>query len=445
MIFVKFSFITLKLFFKMKKLLNVLTLAVLVLLSSCRDDKLITSENNSTRVTPTLAIESKTIILGEYLIYIKEEAIAPVVEYAGKHYFASRKEKIAFFDEKSLIVQKQLESFLAELNINSSQVTNFYTALHAGFAIKLTSEEYLRLSNNDKVSTIEHDAIQLSDPTITSKPIVDNSNRSIPKFNSCGTTIHGSQPSNSYIKPTVWVLDTGIDTDHPDLNICQWLSRSFIPNTTVEDCHGHGTAIAGIIGAKDNSIGTLGISPNAPIAALKISDCQNNYRTSHLLAAINFVASRGFRNDVVNLSIGAYSPSCGTGSNANHPHQQVIRALGAQQMYVVISAGNDNKSANDYYPACINGPYIYTVANMDCNKKFYTTSNYADNSSGWPIDWIATGVNIPAPGLNLKYFNWTGTSFSAPHVAGIIHAKGCPPRHVGTVTHNMVNYKIPKI
>ena len=69
-----------------------------------------------------------------------------------------------------------------------------------------------------------------------------------------------------------WVLDTGIDFDHPDLNVDTFKSKSFIIRTTGEDDNGHGTAVAGIIAAIDNEIGVIGVAPGAPVVAVKVLD-----------------------------------------------------------------------------------------------------------------------------------------------------------------------------
>ena len=88
----------------------------------------------------------------------------------------------------------------------------------------------------------------------------------------------------------VWIIDTGVDTDHPDLDVDTILSKCFVRNeTSVEDDNGHGTHVAGIIGALNNSIGVVGVASGARIIALKALNNDGEGSTSQLIRALNYV------------------------------------------------------------------------------------------------------------------------------------------------------------
>ena len=99
--------------------------------------------------------------------------------------------------------------------------------------------------------------------------------------------------------------DSGIDFDHPDLNVNATKSKSFIPDvTSADDENGHGTHVAGIIGAKNNTIGVLGVASGANLISLRVLDKDGNGKLSYILQALSYVSSNAKSGDVVNLSLG---------------------------------------------------------------------------------------------------------------------------------------------
>ncbi|MBA4058509.1 MAG: peptidase S8, partial [Marivirga sp.] len=85
---------------------------------------------------------------------------------------------------------------------------------------------------------------------------------------------------------TAWIIDTGIDLDHPDLNVDKVRSKSFIQDqTSANDENGHGTHVAGIIGAMNNRFGLLGVASGATLVALKVLDTEGEGLMSTVIAA----------------------------------------------------------------------------------------------------------------------------------------------------------------
>jgi subtilisin len=208
---------------------------------------------------------------------------------------------------------------------------------------------------------------------------------------------------------TAWILDTGIDLDHPDLNVDQSRSRSFNEGeTSAEDNNGHGTHIAGVIGAKNNSIGTLGVASGATIVGLKILDENGEGLLSVALKALAYVKSNGRAGDAVNISMGL--------EDVSEILEREIRALADKGIYVVIAAGNESRPANNFSPARTSGKNIYTITAVDSTNHFASFSNYGNDV----VDFAAPGVKILSTYKNGKYAIMSGTSMAAPHVTGLL-------------------------
>jgi subtilisin family serine protease len=209
-----------------------------------------------------------------------------------------------------------------------------------------------------------------------------------------------------------WIIDTGIDLDHPDLNVNTALSRSFIDGqTTADDLNGHGTHVAGVIGAKNNQVGLIGIASNIQVVALKVLNQLGEGRLSNVIAAVRYVAANGNAGDVVNMSLG------GEGTSATLDRE--IRAAADRGILFSIAAGNDSDDVSKYSPARINHPNVLTVSAVDSTGRFAQFSNF-----GADVDVAAYGVRILSTYSNSRYAILSGTSMAAPHVAGLMLTRG---------------------
>jgi subtilisin len=208
---------------------------------------------------------------------------------------------------------------------------------------------------------------------------------------------------------TAWILDTGVDLDHPDLNIDKTRSRSFITgSSTVTDENGHGTHVAGVIGAKNNTIGTLGVASGATLVALKVLDEEGKGRVSTVLSALAFIRLNAKPGDVVNISMGL--------EEGSETLDREIQALASRGIYFALAAGNEGKEANTYSPARTSGKNIYTVTAVDSLDRFASFSNYGNDV----VDFAAPGVRILSSYINGKYAIMSGTSMATPHVTGLL-------------------------
>jgi subtilisin family serine protease len=211
---------------------------------------------------------------------------------------------------------------------------------------------------------------------------------------------------------TVWVIDSGIDTDHPDLNVDLARSASFIyGNTSIEDGLGHGTSVAGVIAAKNNGSGMIGVAANATVVALRVFDDAGAGTLSRAINAVLHVSKYAKPGDVVNISLG---------SGMSTTLDDAVRTAAAKGIFFAIAAGN---SATDCYqssPARVDAPGVYTVSGMDIYNRLYSTSNY-----GASVDFAAPGANVTVTTKGGGIGGGAhGTSFAAPHVAGVLLLRG---------------------
>lgn len=204
-----------------------------------------------------------------------------------------------------------------------------------------------------------------------------------------------------------WVVDTGVDSRHPDLRVHKGKSKSIIDESRgLTDGQGHGTHVAGIIGARDNGFGVLGVAPGVTIASVKVLDDNGKGTADDIIAGLDYAASRARSGDVINLSLG--------GGYNKAVNDAVLRA--SQTATVVVAAGNYRSDARNYSPGSAEGENVFTVSAIDSGDAFSQISNFGNP----PIDCAAPGVDIVStlPGNN--YGSFSGTSMAAPHVAGLI-------------------------
>jgi len=206
---------------------------------------------------------------------------------------------------------------------------------------------------------------------------------------------------------TAWVIDTGIDLDHPDLNVDTALSRNFVTReTSPEDLNGHGTHVAGTIAAIDNDIGVVGVAAGAKVAAVRVLNRRGSGSYSDIIAGIDYVAATGEAGDVANMSLGG---------GASQALDDAVLNAASTGIVFALAAGNESTSATTKSPARTNGPNVYTVSAIDKNDVWASFSNYGNP----PIDWAAPGVAILSTWKDGGYNSISGTSMATPHVAGL--------------------------
>lgn len=213
-----------------------------------------------------------------------------------------------------------------------------------------------------------------------------------------------------------FVIDSGISLETNDLNINKEWSKSFTSNPDpFDDQSGHGTAVASVIAAKANYEGLTGVAPGAQVVALKVFDGGSTFR-SRVENALQHAKTVILENDlvdraVINLSLGGSSPN-------NHPSIAELAELGIK---ITVSAGNEWSDADGYSPASYGHlENVYTVSANDSRGRYSSFTNFDDDDGFDVVDYTAPGTAIPTYNTDGTIRNRNGTSFSAPHVAGLL-------------------------
>ena len=228
----------------------------------------------------------------------------------------------------------------------------------------------------------------------------------------------------------VAVLDSGLEIEHPDLVAAVWTNprevagngRDDDANGIVDDVHGanmldlsgniaddngHGTHVAGIIAAgENNGIGGAGIAPGTTILPVKVLDSTMSGDTDALARAIRYAVDQGAK--ILNASVNGDTPTAAVAA--------AVRYAGEHGAVLVASAGNNGRDIDllPSFPASLSDPAVLSVAAVDSGGQRWAQSN----SGALSVDVAAPGVRIVSTAWHSSFQSRSGTSASAPFVAG---------------------------
>ncbi|MFH1463317.1 MAG: S8 family serine peptidase [Pseudomonadota bacterium] len=209
----------------------------------------------------------------------------------------------------------------------------------------------------------------------------------------------------------VAVVDTGVDLDHPDLNVIgakDIVAEAGGNDRGGDDGYGHGTHVAGIIGAVADGAGVAGVAPGVGIYAVRVLGDDGGGTYGDVIAGLDWVLSQPDIK-VVNLSLG-----CPGDPGANSMLDDAIQALLDADVVVCIAAGNDGADTATFIPAGYDLGVVVSAYDADGGDNgFAWFSNYGD-----AVDIAAPGVSITSTYLEGSYVALSGTSMATPHVAG---------------------------
>ena len=287
---------------------------------------------------------------------------------------------------------------------------NTYSSAVQGFSGRLTLRQLLALALDGQIAYIEEDQlVRISNDTVppgivrvgatgNSKALIDGSNL-------------------ESVNVDIAIIDTGIQLNHPDLNVFR--NVSYVAGArTGNDDNGHGTHCAGIAAARDNNAGVVGVAPGARLWAVKVLDRTGNGTISNVIRGVDYVTANAASIEVANMSLG--------GGNSATLNNAIANSVARGVVYVV-AAGNSNLDAANSSPA--NSPNVICVSAIvdtdgipggfgpstvyGADDTFASFSNY-----GAVVDMAAPGVNILSTYIGSAYAPMSGTSMAAPHVAG---------------------------
>lgn len=208
----------------------------------------------------------------------------------------------------------------------------------------------------------------------------------------------------------VAILDTGIDSDHPDLAVAGGLN-AIAPRKSWDDDNGHGTHVAGIVAALNNSRGVVGVAPGASLYAVKVLDRRGSGYLSTIINGLTWCINT--RSDgVAGNDIGVVNMSFGA-SSSNQSFYQAIAAAHAAGIVLVAAAGNSYGRAPVDYPAA----YGECLA-VSATDYFNQLANFS--SWGSAVALAAPGDVILSTYKGGGYASMSGTSMATPHVTGVV-------------------------
>ncbi|GMQ29423.1 S8 family serine peptidase [Algoriphagus confluentis] len=332
------------------------------------------------------------IIPGKFIVVLKPSGLAL--------------RKSMGYEEVQSSMRKTTVSLLAKYRIAESTLDQVYGNTIEGFSIALTEEQAEALANDPAVSYIEPDRIM----GIAQKGRPGGGGGSTGQTTPWGITRIGGAV-NYTGSNKAYILDSGIDLDHPDLNVNANAGfnafTSGKDSRSLDDGNGHGTHVAGTIAAINNSIGVVGVAAGAQVVPIKVLGATGSGSYSGVIAGINYVGATGNSGDVANMSLGG-------------PFSQAVNdavvAAASNGIKFALAAGNESQNTNNVSPGSANGTHVYTVSAMNSSDSWASFSNFGNP----PVDYCAPGVSIQSTWKSGGYNTISGTSMATPHVAGIL-------------------------
>jgi subtilisin family serine protease len=275
------------------------------------------------------------------------------------------------------------------------QAEHVYSAALRGFSARLSARQIADLEDDPNVAYIEPDGEMYA--------IAQTLPWGIDKIDADLSSTVAGNGSGVVSNVNVYVIDTGIGS-HADLNRVAHVNFAGGRN---DDCHGHGTHVAGTVSARDNTSDVVGVAPGAKLTGVKVLSCSGSGSTSGVIKGVDWVTANAAKPAVANMSLGG-----GVSSTLDNA---VVRSANSGVFYAV-AAGNSGANACNSSPARAgagtnNG--IMTVAATDSADREASWSNY-----GSCVDIWAPGVSILSTRRGGGTTTMSGTSMASPHVAG---------------------------
>ena len=377
----------------MKKLFLCAAAAALLLGACERAPEPVTQEDDYIKT-------SLEVIPGQYVVLLKGD-------------FGYVKSETMSYDDAQLAMTVVTKDILAKAGIYDREPLNVYSAGIQGFAVQMSENEALALERHPNVRGVWPNMMFImAKPAPTPTPLpAEVTPPGITRVG--GVSYTGTRRA--------WIIDTGIDLDHPDLTVDASSGKTFVTRTTTpDDDHGHGTHCAGIVAAIDNTVGVVGVAAGAHVVPVKVLDKRGSGSMDQIIAGVDFVTANALAGDAANMSLGG---------GVYEPLDLKVVAMGAKGIFVALAAGNESDDANNHSPARANGLNVYTISACDVNDYFASFSNYGNP----PVDYCAPGVNILSTYKGGALATMSGTSMAAPHACGVLLVTGGKPNFLGYV------------
>jgi subtilisin family serine protease len=280
-------------------------------------------------------------------------------------------------------------------NLLGFRAEHVYSAAIRGFSARLTARQIQDLRNDSMVAYVEQDGEMAA--------VAQTLPWGIDRIDADASSTQAGNGGGAVTNVNVYVIDTGVDFSHPDLNGVLHVNFAGGPN---KDCHGHGTHVAGTIAAKDDTQDVVGVAPGAPITGVKVLGCGGSGTTSGVIKGVDFVTKNAVKPAVANMSLGG---------GASTALDSAVTSSAASGVFYSLAAGNSGANACNSSPARAgagnNG--IVTTAATDVSNIEASWSNF-----GSCIDIHAPGVGVLSTKKGGGTTTMSGTSMASPHSGG---------------------------
>ncbi|MEU8268874.1 S8 family serine peptidase [Sphaerisporangium sp. NPDC049002] len=299
---------------------------------------------------------------------------------------------------------------------------NVYSHALRGYSARMTAAAAADLARDPQVQFVQPDGVV----SIDAQTLPTGINRVDAEL-SPTAAINGV---DTRVNVDVAIIDTGIQLTHPDLNVYTAGAKNCNNGTSANDGNGHGTHVAGTIGALDNTSTVVGVAPGARLWPVRVLNASGSGTWSQVICGIDYVTAHASEIEVANMSLGGLGTddgNCGN-TNADAMHRAICAAVAAGVTFVV-AAGNETDNAANHVPAAYDevvtvsaladynglpgGGAAATCANYGADDTRASFSNF-----GADVDLIAPGVCILSTWTGSGTNTISGTSMASPHVAG---------------------------
>jgi subtilisin len=318
-------------------------------------------------------------------------------------------------------------------------VTNVYSHALNGYAAKVPEQGVQGIRNDPRVAFVEQDYVQ--------EAFAQTLPTGVNRIEGDKSSTANIDNQDQRVDVDIAVLDTGIQKDHPDLNVAGGYNCTSSIRSNYGDGHGHGTHVAGIAAAKDDNTGVVGAAPGARLWAMKVLTDSGIGFTSWIICGIDRVTAMNTDTnpdnniEVANMSLGGSGGDSTCNSLFDSYHRAICRSVNMNGTYgsypgttYAVAAGNSNTDLKNSRPATYDQVLAVTAvsdfngepgggAAATCRADVDDTS--ADFSNFTTVGHADANHTIAAPGVCIEstwkgstYNTISGTSMASPHAAG---------------------------